>query len=853
MANKFLGLDSINVLTSYIDQAVAKKTENSLMVTIQAYKYFKFGEDIDTPNGGGFNFNLSQIEMPGDCWSSLASVIKSFTDNGITIEEALSEGAIYVSSAVITGKTEVVWSTPMRISGQNGVSVKFAYAYDPDTEESERSPYPNGVDSNNREEWVWTKEAEGEWQGPVRWAKYSVDATNVVWRYCLSTDIEEGCPVNPTPWSLDLPLQAITAEYPYMWMSYKIIPAREIDKIEDEPNTPTGWTSPVLFGHYGKDGKDGHAPNYNITLYKYAEGYTRPNQPTLGNINEETNEYEFAKLEDFRANNPDWLDVPTTETPMTYSTRVVSVDNIVDLNANLIDGNTIKLTNDIETPTPIILTEGNVTIDLNGHNITAGVFMESNGEVLEGNTDSYVFWVKGGHLTIQGNGVVKAVDASYSMAVWSNGGDVTIKGGRYENGGQSCDLIYGSARMEGEQRIGGTITIYDGEFYATEIGEEAGTGNKRSALNTKNADEDICKIVVYGGYFHEFNPADNKSLVNSNDSFLAPNVTIVNNNGVYEVVSNIVKLWWQCTINIDGADLKVISIGNVERYTALDGTAKPGQFTKFVYKWFETQSLPNNFEFNIEEWNESPDQDSLSNLPESSLWMCTAIVDGIDASGNYVIGNWSNPIKITGPRGPIAYDYRIETRYNIGTSAKPKAEPTKEVWQTTPPNTTTTYPYVWAMNYITCYKMKYSDTPDADGEYPIVEDGMLSAKPIDTKGYFRVSGVDGEDGNKKNSLNVYEDKDIKVTSFSQDNLFVSASESDSNYSIELDQISFLDGYTGKFCNIGTGTMKLTTKKQVFVGSGKSVKEMTINPQETVELVCYNKDGEQQLLVIGKTL
>ena len=847
MANKFLGLDSINVLTSYIDQAVAKKTENSLMVTIQAYKYFKFGEDIDTPNGGTFNFNLGQIEMPGD-WSSLASVIKSFTDNGITIEEALSEGAIYVSSAIITGKNEVVWSTPMRISGQNGVSVKFAYAYDPNAEESNRTKHPQGVNVNNRVEYVWTKEAEGEWVGPTIWAMYSQDASDVMWRYCVTKDnVTPAKPsVGNSNWVSNLATQSLSEEYPYMWMSSQIVPS-------GQSATDANWTEPILFGHYGQSGKDGHAPNYNITLYKYAEGYTRPNQPTLGNINEETNEYEFAKLEDFRANNPDWLDVPTTETPMTYSTRVASVDNIVDLNANLIDGNTIKLTNDIETPTPIILTEGNVTIDLNGHNITAGVFMESNGEVLEGDSDSYVFWVKGGHLTIQGNGVVKAVDASYSMAVWSNGGDVTIKGGRYENGGQSCDLIYGSARMEGEQRLGGTITIYGGEFYATEIGEEAGTDNKRSALNTKNADEDICKIVVYGGYFHEFNPADNKSLVNSNDSFMAPNVTIVNNNGVYEVVSNIVNLWWQCTINIDGADLKVISIGNVERYTALDGTEKPGRFTKFVYKWFETQSLPNDFEFNIEEWNESPDQDSLSNLPESSLWMCTAIVDGIDASGNYVIGNWSTPIKITGPRGPIAYDYRIETRYNIGTSVKPKAEPTKETWQLTPPNTTATYPYVWAMNYLTCYKMKYADTPNADGEYPIVADGMLSAEPIDAKGYFKVSGVDGEDGSKKNSLNVYKDKDVKVTSFSQDNLFVSTSESDSNYSIELDQISFLDGYTGKFCNIGTGTMKLMTKKQMFVGSGKSVKEITVNPQETVELVCYNKDGEQQLLVIGKTL
>jgi hypothetical protein len=117
--------------------------------------------------------------------------------------------------------------------------------------------------------------------------------------------------------------------------------------------------------------------------------------------------------------------------------------------------------------------------------------------------------------------------------------------------------------------------------------------------------------------------------------------------------------------------------------------------------------------------------------------MSSATVSGINASGEYIIGEWSAPVKITGPRGPISYDYRVEIRYNIGTATTPKSTPDKDVWHTTPPNTTATYPYVWAIPYLVCYKMKYGDTPNEDGSYPIVEDGMLSVTPINPKGYFR--------------------------------------------------------------------------------------------------------------------
>ena len=157
--------------------------------------------------------------------------------------------------------------------------------------------------------------------------------------------------------------------------------------------------------------------------------------------------------------------------------------------------------------TPIVIDGNETVVYLNGKKITAPVFAESNGEVVEGDSDSYGFWVKNGSLTIEGEGEVVAQEAEYSMAVWANGGDVTIKGGVFRNGGDSCDLIYASA--------GGNVIIEGGEFFPAgpASGVAPGTKNPYSALNVKDADYKAGKsnIIVKGGIFHGFNPADNVS------------------------------------------------------------------------------------------------------------------------------------------------------------------------------------------------------------------------------------------------------------------------------------------------------------------------------------------------------
>ena len=145
------------------------------------------------------------------------------------------------------------------------------------------------------------------------------------------------------------------------------------------------------------------------------------------------------------------------------------------------------------------------SLSLNNQTLMGELFTESNGQILEGNSDSYAIWVKeGGEITINGDGEVRSQDARYSIAVWAQGGEVIINGGKYYYEGDGSDLIYASA--------GGKVYIYGGEFYPNSMQEGvAGTANDYSALNIKDSDRATSEIVVYGGKFYNFNPADNVS------------------------------------------------------------------------------------------------------------------------------------------------------------------------------------------------------------------------------------------------------------------------------------------------------------------------------------------------------
>lgn len=188
---------------------------------------------------------------------------------------------------------------------------------------------------------------------------------------------------------------------------------------------------------------------------------------------------------------------------------------LIDIENSIVRGGKTTLPSNVKLDSTLKIENVDSIVNLNNKEITAGVFSESNGNIIEGNTDSFAFWVKdGATLTLNGEGVVRAQDASYSMAIWADGGNVIINGGTYYNEGDGCDLIYVSN--------GGQIEIYGGEFKATAyIGLEPGTTNPYSALNVKNADREFSDIKVYGGRFYKFNPAENLSEPNPSDEWLA--------------------------------------------------------------------------------------------------------------------------------------------------------------------------------------------------------------------------------------------------------------------------------------------------------------------------------------------
>jgi hypothetical protein len=197
-------------------------------------------------------------------------------------------------------------------------------------------------------------------------------------------------------------------------------------------------------------------------------------------------------------------------------------EDVVDPDFSL---NTIILEDNYIPDNTIILNGGVKTLDLNGNSILAPIFIDES----DNSTNSYGLWVKGGEVTIKGEGEIIAQDAMYSMAIWANGGTVVISNGTFRNAGESCDLIYASN--------GGKVIIHGGEFIATPKGSEAGTGNDYSALNIKNSDREISSITVYGGRFYGFNPADNVS-EGEHTNFVAEGYKSVQNGDWWEVIKD---------------------------------------------------------------------------------------------------------------------------------------------------------------------------------------------------------------------------------------------------------------------------------------------------------------------------
>ena len=178
-----------------------------------------------------------------------------------------------------------------------------------------------------------------------------------------------------------------------------------------------------------------------------------------------------------------------------------------ELRAALQLGGEVTLQKDYTLTESLIVPAGVTSvINLNGHNIINATDSEELGE-----GDGIVVY---GHLTINGEGAVQGKTRS----VWARGNDnptVTINGGNYVGavGGSQCEVIYASGN--------GVITINGGTFEAETQDTESFAAPQYAVLNIHGNGATGCDIVVYGGSFKNFDPANNVS-ENPAKNFCAP-------------------------------------------------------------------------------------------------------------------------------------------------------------------------------------------------------------------------------------------------------------------------------------------------------------------------------------------
>ena len=195
-----------------------------------------------------------------------------------------------------------------------------------------------------------------------------------------------------------------------------------------------------------------------------------------------------------------------------------------ELKAAIKAGENVKLTANIALTESVLVKDVTSVIDLNGFNLVAA------------STDAIV--VEGANLTINGNGDVKAAtnDASSANALWVKYGNVVINGGNYYVGADNAlrnDCIYlGAASLKAEAANHvSTITINGGTFEAKVEDGQYWVLNVQDDFYRAGSD-----IVVYGGSYKNFNPADNES-EGAGTNFVAPGYKSVVNGEYYDVVA----------------------------------------------------------------------------------------------------------------------------------------------------------------------------------------------------------------------------------------------------------------------------------------------------------------------------
>lgn len=194
----------------------------------------------------------------------------------------------------------------------------------------------------------------------------------------------------------------------------------------------------------------------------------------------------------------------------------VLVETLEALTAAIAAGGNINVASNINAPTGFEITTDNIIV--NNSKISIPEDTEGNG----------VFKVTNGTLTLEGKGIINGVGKNdWSMAIWAtDNGKVIINSGYFINVGATAevdsdhfDLIYVSGN--------GQVEINGGEFQCE---------TPKWTLNVKDKDRATASIVVKGGKFYGFNPADCET-EGKHTNFVAPGYKVVEEStGVFVVM-----------------------------------------------------------------------------------------------------------------------------------------------------------------------------------------------------------------------------------------------------------------------------------------------------------------------------
>ena len=240
----------------------------------------------------------------------------------------------------------------------------------------------------------------------------------------------------------------------------------------------------------------------------------------------------------------------------------IDIENITtaaDLRTALANGHSAKLAADITIDETISVPAGkDVILDLNGHEInnTEDLWNEATG-------DWSLVSVRGGSLTIKGAGLLKAKENDCFAVDVQDGGHVIIEDGEYISNVHAVYVLVGTAEIRG------------GKYSVQQKFSDPAKADE-FVLNCYDANhrDGTAKIIVTGGEFVSFNPADCWA-EGAHTNFLAPGYKSVGINGSYFVSKDDAPV----SIGVSGQDeldniVSQIPAGETAEITLSDGTYK---------------------------------------------------------------------------------------------------------------------------------------------------------------------------------------------------------------------------------------------------------------------------------------